>query len=69
MGDGGFGKGGFGKKGKGKDGKKGKGKKGKGKGESEEKWVPLTKLGRLVLSGKIENMEDIYLHSLTVREY
>jgi len=67
MGEGGFGKG-FG--GKGKKGGKGKGKKGKkgGKGDDKE-WVPCTKLGRLVKAGKIASLEDIYLHSLPVREY
>ena len=66
-GEGGFGKGGFGDKGKGK-GKKGKGK-GKGKGKQEEKqWVPMTKLGRLVNDGKISQLEDIYLHSLPIKE-
>lgn len=66
-GDGGFGKGGFGDKGKGK-GKKGKGK-GKGKGKQEEKqWTPMTKLGRLVNDGKITCLEDIYLHSLPIKE-
>merc|ERR1719445_2753345 len=69
MGEGGFGKGkgdakGF--KGKGK-GKKGKGK-GKGKGEEKE-WQPMTKLGRLVKDQKIEFIEDIYLHSLPIKEY
>lgn len=72
MGEGGFGKGGFGDgKGK-KGGKKGKkgGKKGAKKGgEGEEKWTPCTKLGRLVQMGKIENLEEIYLHSLPIREY
>merc|ERR1711948_98867 len=69
MGEGGFGKGGgFGDKGKGKG--KGKGKKGKGKGKGEEKeWVPVTKLGRLVKDGKIQTIEDIYLHSLPIKEY
>lgn len=70
MGDGGFGKGDFGK-GKGK-GKKGgfKGKKGKGKGKGEdEKWSPVTKLGRLVKDGKITSIEDVYLHSLPIKEY
>jgi len=69
-GEGGFGKGGgFGDKGKGK-GKKGKGKKGKGKKKGEEKeWVPVTKLGRLVKDGKIGSLEDIYLHSLPIKEY
>merc|ERR1712085_224203 len=44
------------------------GKKGdKGKGEGE-KWTPCTKLGRLVQQGKISSIEEIYLHSLTIRE-
>merc|ERR1711879_412361 len=61
---GGFGKGGgFGDKGK------GKGKKGKGKGTEEKEWVPATKLGRLVKDGKIQSIEDIYLHSLPIKEY
>merc|ERR1711976_636542 len=48
----------------------GKGKKGKGKGKGEEKdWVPVTKLGRLVKEQKINSMEDIYLHSLPIKEY
>jgi small subunit ribosomal protein S2e len=74
-GEGGFGKGGgFGDKGKGgKDGK-GKGKKGKkgkkgGKGGEEKEWVPVTKLGRLVKERKIESIEDIYLHSLPIKEF
>merc|ERR1712187_662376 len=70
----GFGKGGgFGDKGKGK-GKdaKGKGKKGKGKGKKgaeEKEWMPVTKLGRLVKEKKFETIEDIYLHSLPIKEY
>jgi len=69
MGEGGFVKGGFGEKGGKKGGKKGKGKKGK-KGEpQEEKWTPCTKLGRLVREGKIATIEDIFLHSLPVKEY
>merc|ERR1711998_624679 len=51
--------------GKGK-GKKG-GKKGK-KGGEEKEWVPVTKLGRLVKERKIESVEDIYLHSLPIKE-
>jgi len=70
MGEGGFGKGGFDDKGKGKGkGKKG-GKKGKGKGKGDEKeWIPVTKLGRLVKDQKISSIEDIYLHSLPIKEY
>merc|ERR1712087_1062021 len=55
-------------KGKGK-GKKGKGKKKGGKGGDEKEWVPVTKLGRLVRDGKIDSLEDIYLHSLPIKEY
>jgi small subunit ribosomal protein S2e len=73
-GEGGFGKGGgFGDKGKGKgkgkDGKKGKKGKGKGKGGDEKEWMPLTKLGRLVKEQKIQSIEDIYLHSLPIKEH
>lgn len=35
----------------------------------EKEWVPVTKLGRLVKAGKIKSMEEIYLHSMTVKEY
>ncbi|KAL1837613.1 hypothetical protein VTJ04DRAFT_10590 [Mycothermus thermophilus] len=39
-------------------------------GKSEEKeWQPVTKLGRLVKAGKIKSMEEIYLHSLPIKEY
>merc|ERR1740121_2912167 len=39
-------------------------------GKQEEKeWVPVTKLGRLVKDGKINSIEDIYLHSLPIKEY
>merc|ERR1719387_890850 len=71
-GEGGFGKGGgFGDKGKGKGKDKGKGKKGKKgkKGAEEKEWVPVTKLGRLVKDGKIGSIEDIYLHSLPIKEF
>merc|ERR1712232_194984 len=49
-------------------GKKGK-SKGKGKGSEEKDWVPVTKLGRLVKEQKIASIEDIYLHSLPIKEY
>jgi len=55
----------MGGKGKGKKG----GKKGKGKGDDTKAWNPCTKLGRLVKSGRIETIEDIYLHSLPIREF
>jgi len=59
------GKGGFGKGGR-KGGKKG-GKKGGRK--SEDEWTPVTKLGRLVKDGKINSLEEIYLHSNPIKEY
>ena len=37
--------------------------------KEEEKWVPVTKLGRLVHSDKIRSLEQIYLHSLTIKEH
>ncbi|OEH78240.1 40s ribosomal protein [Cyclospora cayetanensis] len=32
-------------------------------------WVPITKLGRLVRAGKIASIEEVYLHSLPVKEF
>jgi len=32
----------------------------------EEKWVPVTKLGRLVTDGKISKLEEVYLPSLPI---
>jgi len=58
------GKGGFGKGGR-KGGKKG-GKKGPKK---DDEWTPITKLGRLVKDGKINSLEEIYLHSNPIKEH
>jgi small subunit ribosomal protein S2e len=64
------GRGGFGGRGRGRGrgagGPRGRGGPGK---DSEKEWVPVTKLGRLVKDGKIKSMEEIYLHSLPVKEY
>ena len=38
-------------------------------GEPEGAWVPVTKLGRLVKERKIKKIEEIFLHSLAVKEY
>lgn len=67
---GGFGsRGGAGDRGRGGRGRgRGRGRRGAGKNEEKE-WQPVTKLGRLVKSGKIKSMEDIYLHSLPIKEY
>lgn len=62
---GGFGRG-FGGRGRGDRGR------GRGRGRKEdgdEKWVPVTKLGRLVQQGKIKSLEQIYLFALPVKEY
>ena len=64
--------GGFGERGRGGDRGRGRGR-GRGRrggNKSEEKeWQPVTKLGRLVKAGKIKSMEEIYLHSLPIKEY
>lgn len=41
----------------------------RGGDKDKEAWVPCTKLGRLVAAGKIRSLEDIYLHSLAIKEY
>jgi len=43
-------------------------RRGRGK-EGEKEWVPVTKLGRLVKERKITSIEEIYLHSLPIKEY
>lgn len=35
---------------------------------SDRDWVPVTKLGRLVRERKIKSLEEIYLHSLAIKE-
>jgi len=50
--------------GKGKDGK---GPKSRG-GPIEEKWTPVTKLGRLVDNGLITKIEEIYRFSIPIKE-
>jgi small subunit ribosomal protein S2e len=74
-------RGGFGGRGRGGDrGGRGRGRGRRGPRKDEEKeWVPVTKLGRLVRAGKIKSMEvhhssvfnsqEIYLHSLPIKEY
>lgn len=47
---------------------RGRGRRG-GPKDSEKEWQPVTKLGRLVKAGKIKSMEEIYLHSLPIKEY
>lgn len=65
--------GGFGSRGD-RGGDRGRGR-GRGRGrrggnkDSEKEWMPVTKLGRLVKAGKIKSMEEIYLHSLPIKEF
>lgn len=67
-------RGGFGSRGGDRGGDRGRGRgrrgprRGGNKDESKE-WQPVTKLGRLVKAGKIRSMEEIYLHSLPIKEY
>ncbi|KAJ0982314.1 hypothetical protein J5N97_010569 [Dioscorea zingiberensis] len=66
---GGFGRGfGRGRGDRGRGDRRG-GRRGGGRREEEEKWVPVTKLGRLVKEGKIKTLEQVYLHSLPVKEH
>merc|ERR1719276_379611 len=39
-----------------------------GRGGQKEEWTPLTKLGRLVKYGKIESLEEVYTHSIPIKE-
>jgi small subunit ribosomal protein S2e len=47
----------------------GRGGRRRGRRDEEEKWVPVTKLGRLVYADKIKSLEQIYLHSLPIKEH
>ncbi|CAM9023721.1 hypothetical protein WICANDRAFT_65665 [Wickerhamomyces anomalus NRRL Y-366-8] len=57
-------RGGFARNNRGRQGRRG------GRRDGEEKgWVPVTKLGRLVKAGRISTIEEIFLHSLPVKEF
>ena len=48
----------------------GKGKGGRRpRGPEEEEWVPLTNLGRLVKMGEIKTLEQIFYHSIPIKEF
>lgn len=49
--------------GKGRGGRRGP------RGQEEEEWIPLTNLGRLVKMGKINKFEQIFYHSIPIKEY
>jgi len=60
----------------GRGGRGGRGMRGRGRGrggarggrDGDKEWVPVTKLGRLVKDHKITSIEEIYLHSLPIKE-
>lgn len=44
------------------------GRRGGGRRGNEEEWHPVTKLGRLVKSGKVETLEEIFRFSIPIKE-
>lgn len=36
--------------------------------KEEKEWEPVTKIGRLVKGGKISSLEDLYKHSISIKE-
>jgi small subunit ribosomal protein S2e len=61
-------RGGRGGRGFGKRGARG-GARGGRPGPREPEWVPKTNLGRLVQAGVITKLEEIYYHSIPIKEY
>jgi small subunit ribosomal protein S2e len=69
----GFGRGrgrGFGARGGDRGGRGGRGGRPGGFGGrgGKDEWTPLTKLGRLVKMGKITSLEEVYTHSIPIKE-
>ncbi len=48
---------------------KGKGNRKGPRDQKEEEWVPLTNLGRLVKMGFVKKLEQIFYHSIPIKEY
>jgi small subunit ribosomal protein S2e len=49
-------------------GDRGRGR-GRGRGNDEKgEWIPVTKLGRLVKSGKIKSIDDVFLFGIPIKE-
>jgi len=48
--------------------RRGRGRRGPGRRDEAATWTPLTKLGRLVKAGAIKYLEEIFLHSLVIKE-
>jgi len=58
---------GFGRGRGGRGGRGGRDGPGRG-GPPKEEWIPKTKLGRLVKHGHIQTLEEIYTHSIPIKE-
>merc|ERR1711943_73015 len=44
--------------------------RGRGRGgDDKDEWIPVTKLGRLVKEGRIRSLEEIFLHSMPIKEH
>lgn len=48
---------------------RGRGQRRGGNRGNEDEFIPCTNLGRLVQDGKIKKLEDIYVHSIPIKEY
>lgn len=59
---------GFGRGRRGRGGNKRQGGNRKGKKYDSTKWRPLTQLGRLVNTGQIKSLEEIFKFSLPIKE-
>ena len=62
------------KKEKGRGNKRGFGRGGRSqkrgpRGQEEEEWIPCTNLGRLVKSEYVKSLEEIYYHSIPIKEW
>lgn len=49
-------------------GGRGGGRPGGRGGFNKEEWTPMTKLGRLVKHGDVKSLEEIYTHSIPIKE-
>lgn len=59
------------KRGRGRGFGRGRGRRGDQKPKTDDKatWTPVTKIGRLVQSGRITTIEQLYLFSVPIKEY
>lgn len=55
-------------RGGGRGGGPGRGPRGGKDGKDGKEWTPVTRLGRLVMEGKIKSLEEIYRMSLPIKE-